>query len=235
MSCSASPLSTQAAPPAPACQHRQPRTPASPGAARGIGKPTSMDQRNPTKAWGRSTSTKINLVCRVLRRPAMALPPAGHPNSARPAGRAKEGVTDTFAQPDRGCPAWRYRRFHFSVVRRLPDDAVDKRTGVAWMSPWLVTYDAHRKSNLISRLEPRPISRDDELANWLRQLADRMRPAPGQPCRAVSRSRSIPAFPARQLAVAGRRVVETGTLAGRLLPQPREMARVRARLLLATR
>lgn len=68
--------------------------------------------------------------------------------------------------------------FHFSGHgQRLPDDAaqLDEPDG---LDESLVTFDATDQS---VETGVRANLRDDELASWLRQLADRMRPAPGQP------------------------------------------------------
>lgn len=67
---------------------------------------------------------------------------------------------------------------HFSGHgQRLPDDAADPDEPDG-LDESLVTYDAIDRS--VATGEQANI-RDDELARWLRQLADRMRPAPGRP------------------------------------------------------
>ena len=91
---------------------------------------------------------------------------------------SKQGIKDAFHRLSETARPGDTVVFHFSGHgQRLPDDPVepDEPDG---LDESLVTYDATDQS--IGKGEQANI-RDDELAGWLRQLADRMRPASGQP------------------------------------------------------
>lgn len=178
MSCSASPLSTQAAPPAPALTTSPaPRTPRRLALLVGIGSYYQHGAKEPHKAWGPlHVEQEIQQYAEVLRR---------HYGFARQDIRTlldqqagKKAITDAFAQLIEAAQPGDIVVFHFSGHgQRLPDDAVDPDEPDG-LDESLVTYDATDQSIATGA---KANIRDDELANWLRQLADRMRPAPGQP------------------------------------------------------